>query len=80
MKRFFCLTCQRIRRVRRLPYNVVTAPSTVFGVQLAGDCDMHRQDVSRQSMIKSNRPISTKTKVIKVKPVPVAAKSGKRGK
>lgn len=65
MKRFWCNTCGRVKRVRRLPKNVV--PNTVLtldNVEVVesysdGDCDRH----SRPSNV-FNRQVFGRVKVL----------------
>lgn len=61
MKRFYCNTCKRVKRVRRLPKNV-TAIENFDGKPesySAGDCDRH----SRGN--KSNREVFGTVRVLK---------------
>lgn len=74
MKRFYCLTCKRIRRVRKLPtYTVVSEKLT----ERIGNCDAH-SSVSRSAHNRISQP--TSTTVRKVKAVPTQIASGKKGK
>lgn len=62
MKRFFCNTCRRIKRVRRIPKNV----NPIFGTShngdqivtgySAGDCDYHKAAVSN-SVLRHGAPV-----------------------
>jgi len=50
MKRFYCNTCRRIKRVRSLPNNVrpIVDVNGVITGYTAGDCNRHKPQARRR--------------------------------
>lgn len=75
MKRFFCPTCNRFRRARKLP--IIHNRDSETGIVTA-TCMPHTHGISRSASIRVENPIVRKT-IVKSKPVAVpTAKKGKR--
>ncbi len=55
MKRFFCLTCNQQRRVRRLPH--LKTPATLANLA-TGYCRWHDRNVSRTDLMDRSKVVA----------------------
>jgi hypothetical protein len=76
VKRFFCNTCQHIKRVRRIPKNV----EIIFGTDRdgnqvvtgysPGDCDYHNKSGKTNRELRHGAPVKNRVVATKTPPPP----------
>lgn len=80
MKRFYCITCGRVKRVRNLPEEMLTPANTVKVSERAGVCDYHNAAKPRRVLQDRVRVHNTVTRRPSTpKPAPTAEKAAKKG-
>jgi hypothetical protein len=50
MKRFYCTVCKRVKRVRRIPLNVVS-PNAEIVTERTGECSYHADGYVRRTRV-----------------------------
>lgn len=80
MKRFFCVTCGRVKRVRTLPEEMITPIETIKITDRAGVCDHHNSGRPRrehQDRVRVHKVVTRRAPT--PKPAEAPAKTPKKG-
>lgn len=81
MKRFYCVTCGRVKRVRTLPEEMLTPIETIKISERAGVCDYHAHHTPRrtyQDRVRVHKVVTRRSPA--PKPVETSAKPAKKGR